>query len=245
MQEEQLLIDHPDGRAALVGPAGDRVLKKIRKDGGFYEGRLLSYLTRMGLLEEDMVVVDAGAHIGNHTIFFSWACKKVIAFEPSRDSYAFLRRNIWENRLDNVETYNLALSAKPARLRLSLLSVIGDTGNRFWWYEGEEGGPEPARMQYFRRAEREVLCDSVPLDSFNFSSLDFLKIDVEGMELEVLDGAEKTIEEFLPLVMIEVLSSTAKPVEEWLQLRGYWKDTAWARRPGKCRTWLMRRPECP
>jgi hypothetical protein len=83
------------------------------------------------------------------------------------------------------------------------------------------------------------------LDSFNFSSLDFLKIDVEGMELEVLDGAEKTIEEFLPLVMIEVLSSTAKPVEEWLQLRGYWKDTAWARRPGKCRTWLMRRPECP
>ncbi|WP_277986426.1 FkbM family methyltransferase [Rhodocyclus gracilis] len=61
----------------------------------------------------------------------------------------------------------------------------------------------------------------VSIDSLGLKRLDFIKIDVEGMEEEVLDGAKKSIEKYRPIVMIEVIKSDRTNIENYFVSRGY------------------------
>jgi hypothetical protein len=59
------------------------------------------------------------------------------------------------------------------------------------------------------------------IDDLNFGRLDFLKIDIEGMEVEALAGAAKSIEQFLPQLMIEKIKSNETEISEFLLRYGY------------------------
>lgn len=123
--------------------------------------------------------VDAGAHIGTWTIELSARFLAVDAFEPEPENFACLKVNC--AGLSNVAVRNHALGRTRKRGRL--INLGANSGTPFV----VEGG------------NVEVL----PLDEYGYEDLDFIKIDVEGMEGEVLLGAEKTLVRCKPLVFFE------------------------------------------
>jgi len=117
--------------------------------------------------------VDVGAYIGTSSLFFSKFCPstKVYSFEPCRDSYRRLITNLERNGAANVDTFNVALSSEAGsgHIRQSLTNGGGS--------------------QLVAGNDVEVRT----LDSFDLNNIQVLKIDVEGMELQVLQGAVKTL----------------------------------------------------
>ena len=62
---------------------------------------------------------------------------------------------------------------------------------------------------------------TISLDAFNLPRLDLVKIDVEGMELEALAGAAKSIQAHRPMMLIEALKVDAGKLRTWLEEQGY------------------------
>lgn len=164
------------------------------------EMRLLGQTVKPG-----MTVVEAGANIGTHTVFFSrvvGAGGKVLAFEPQRVIYQMLCGNLALNQLSNVQAIHGGLGRDAAVLSLPPIDYSG-TEN----FGGSEAG------------------EKVPiasLDSLDLEAWHFIKIDVEGMELQVLEGARATIAWFEPFVYVENdRDDTSPALIEWLLSAGY------------------------
>ena len=141
-------------------------------------------------MKKNLVIVDAGANIGNHTIFFAkfLDAKRVYAFEPQKYVFEILSKNIKLNNLENkVKLYNIGLGEKRSKGSL----IVVDENNL--------GG---SKLNLNSEGEIEVM----PLDDILFNKedkVDLIKIDVEGMELDVLKGAKKILSEYHPDLYIE------------------------------------------
>jgi hypothetical protein len=69
--------------------------------------------------------------------------------------------------------------------------------------------------------ENMVNVRKLAIDEYNLPRVDLLKIDVEGMEMEALQGAARTIERSHPAMLIEKIKADAGVLRQWLELRGY------------------------
>lgn len=157
----------------------------------YYENNLLYFVTKNfngGIKLENGVVLDIGANIGNHSIYFLKECgaKKVIAFEPVKETFNILKRNIEINDLeDKVVLYNCGvgeLRSKAAFEEYDLHNIGGTT-----LYDKEDGDIEIFSI------------DSLNLDD----DVTFMKVDVEGFEEKVIRGALETIKKYRPVIMLE------------------------------------------
>src|SRR4051795_6599922 len=85
-----------DARLSL--PAGDHITLAIEKSGTYYEHELLHAIST---LPRGGTFVDAGAHYGNHSVFFGLECgaDRIVSIEPNPTTYAGLVRNLEKNRL--------------------------------------------------------------------------------------------------------------------------------------------------
>lgn len=156
-------------------------------------------------LRDDAVVLDIGSNIGNHSLY--WAnernAKKIYAFEPYPYSYKILEKNVKINNLkDRVKIFPFGIS--DVETKGSVIGFcptnIGGTG-----FENDKNGD----------------FDFKPLDSLNIQEkIDLIKIDVEGAELNVLNGGMETIKKNLPIIIIETFSNKDK-IEEMLFPLGY------------------------
>ena len=182
--------------------ATDLIQRAIFRTNSFWEVNILEKFRRF--VPPSAVVLDAGANIGNHTIFFSKICraKKVFAFEPLRESFRMLLRNVELNGRDHIECFNLALGATPGKA--SLLS-----------YKGVNIGGTPLISNAAGRYQ------IVSLDSFNFEQLDVIKLDVEESEVQVLEGARNTLARCKPTIMVEILPSSGSVTDEKLKSLSY------------------------
>ena len=185
--------------------------KSLDSYGEFSQGE-------MDLLEQviqtGQVVLDIGANIGTHTVFFAQKvgpAGSVIAFEPQRVLFQILCGNVALNSLKNVHTRHAAVGREPGSATVPTLDFtnVGNYGGLS--LEGRTQGEE------------------VPLltvDQLNLSAYHMIKIDVEGMESEVLAGAEQTIRRCHPLVYVENdrQAKSAALIEQLLGLeyRLYW-----------------------
>lgn len=136
---------------------------------------------------EGGVVVDAGACLGDHTLSYSRMVGErgtVHAFEPNPVAFECLKYNF--RNIRNVRLYNSGLGRN-----FSMLSM-------------EPSKSQSANLGACRMVSQPGLVPVRPLDRINLMGLNFMKIDVEGMELDVLIGAKKTIEKFRPVMLIEV-----------------------------------------
>ena len=160
-----------------------------------FERRDLELVTR--LLRDGMNVVDVGANIGLYTIL---ADKRVApggtvwAFEPSGESSERLHRNLRLNAVSTVRTISSALSDRHGgQLELARNSGRGD-GERFLVDGGASGTAGSAD-----RAREAELVPVTTLDHYFFETLekplriDFMKIDIEGGELLVFQGARRLL----------------------------------------------------
>jgi FkbM family methyltransferase len=132
--------------------------------------------------------VDVGANVGLYTYRFAQLFDAVEAFEPIH----CCAQTIISSKLRNVRVHNSALSNRAGKGTLSVPPGRGQ--ERF------------ALASAFNRfpSGDSVIVDLEVLDSFDFLDVDLIKIDVEGHEVEVLQGALQTIRADFPVLLLEI-----------------------------------------
>lgn len=148
-------------------------------------------------------IIDIGANVGLLSIPFSVLSHKVEAFEPNPNCYDILKRNIKTNELLNINSYNCALLDKNGK------GFISDR---------EYSNINSLDIE---NNEKVYQCNIKKLDDFSFKNVDIIKIDVEGFQIFVLNGGEKTIEKYKPYIIIELNSNKwAVSIIEFMKLNG-------------------------
>jgi FkbM family methyltransferase len=152
------------------------------------------------LVQPGMTVADIGANIGHHTLILAnlvTSLGSVHSFEPYPDTFHELVDNVRRNGFDRVHCNNVALSSKAGSATL----YIGS----------DEAVNSLERTKYYD--ERKLTVSTDTLDNYvereQLSSLDLVKIDVEGAERLVLEGAAVTLKKFKPLLVVEFSEHSA------------------------------------
>lgn len=142
--------------------------------------------------KKNATVVEIGANIGTHTQAFSkmvGESGRVYAFEPQRIVFQTLCANLALNSILNVEAFAIALGDEEGFVLLP--DIVYDK-------EGNFGGIEFDKFSTGRKIPKVKLDDFLKVDR-----VDFIKIDVEGMEKEVIDGSVSIIKRFKPILYVE------------------------------------------
>lgn len=149
------------------------------------------------LLKPGWIAIDAGANIGWYTIIMSKMVGntgKVIAFEPEPLNFRILSKNIKDHNLKNVVTFQIALSNIDGHAELQL-------------------SKNPATPSIMARGSNSITVETMRLDTIlrklGVSNVDFMKIDVEGAEMNLLKGSTETIKT-KPTIIMETWSSKTK-----------------------------------
>jgi FkbM family methyltransferase len=165
-----------------------------------YVGRSMEVYGEFSELEGDLfaqllgpgdTVVEVGANIGAHTVHLAklvGAGGKVYAFEPQRVIFQIMCANLALNALFNVYAYHAGLGSVPGTLRVPPTDYA-DVGNFGGLSLTDASVGEDVSI--------------LTLDGFDLPALKVLKIDVEGMEYEVLSGARQTIARHRPAIYVE------------------------------------------
>jgi len=136
-------------------------------------------------IQKDDVVIDVGAHVGLFTLKAAKSgAKVVVAIEPHPFNYRILLRNITSNRLRNVIPINLAVSNYSGKAMLYISK-----------HAREHTLKRELLDEYRGCIEVEVKTLDQLVDELKLSKVNFIKIDAEGAELDILRGAEKTLKE--------------------------------------------------
>jgi FkbM family methyltransferase len=180
---------------------------------GFWE---LGVITALGaLIRPGDVCIDVGANAGYISVVmgrYTGASGRVISFEPNAEVTAKFLRNLSLNPdlKPVVELKTMGLGTERAHMFVVLDTGAG-MGNAVLSASASNNTSHPVEV--------------ITLDSLNLPRLDCMKVDVEGMELDVLSGATRTISRFLPNIVFETLTNLPpeqhKPLEEYLRNLGY------------------------
>lgn len=170
------------------------VLRAIEREmlSNAYETPLRESLAR--IIQKNWVVLDIGANVGALSLFFAQCVGprgKVIAFEPGIPFFKRLQGNLGLNapRLNHVEVHNLGLGEKEGQL--------------FW--QEDPAFPGNATLTLPTGTAVPVTTLDLFQSRHPLDRCEFIKIDVEGMELEVLQGAAALIARFRPLIAFEAM----------------------------------------
>tara|TARA_R110001599_G_C12109430_1_gene647869 strand:+ start:279 stop:920 length:642 start_codon:yes stop_codon:yes gene_type:complete len=158
-------------------------------------------------LTHESVVVDCGTYIGSHTLTMSNLANKVYAFEPQPLIYKCLTQTIEKKNINNVKLYNVAL--------------CNETGVS-WIHTNNDGD---ASLEGIRdnKFTMKFPINTNTLDNIITEKIDLIKIDVEGAEWELLQGADWTIEQYRPIIILETFKTkkNKKKLEEFKLLFNY------------------------
>jgi FkbM family methyltransferase len=132
--------------------------------------------------KQTRVAVDVGAHIGIISYQLSKIFDQVNSFEINHDLFPCLEENIKRQNCNNVNIYKVGLGDKFDRVSIT-------KHNKTFGTHVTPNSTGNIRIK--------------PLDEFNFENVDFIKIDVEGFEAKVIEGAMKTIERCRPVILYE------------------------------------------
>jgi FkbM family methyltransferase len=144
------------------------------------------------LLAPGDTVVEVGANIGAHTVHLAelvGPAGQVLAFEPQRVVFQILCANIVLNEAFNVRTFNAGSGAVPGMLRLPEIDYAAPGSN--FGAVSLVGASHGADVPI------------IPLDTLDLPALRLIKIDVEGMEADVIQGAAGHIRRHRPLLYVE------------------------------------------
>jgi FkbM family methyltransferase len=148
------------------------------------------------LIARGGTAIDVGANQGVFAYALATIAERVVAFEPNPDYAAFARRML----RGRAEVYSLALSDRPGRGTFYV--PLADDGMVLHL----AGSLKRTHSQFARNRTYEV--EIRTLDEFAYADVRFIKVDVEGSEREVLDGARATIAQSRPVMLLELLSGT-------------------------------------
>ena len=162
----------------------------------FFEIKELEFIKNR--IVKNACILEVGANIGNHIVYYSkfTSCTKIIAIEPNPDAIAILKKNLQLNDINNVNIQQIGAGADNSRFRLKTKqNNLGATS----LVRDVSGDIQVAK-----------------LDDITKEHIDFIKIDVENMELDVLEGAKGLIKRNNPLILIEVMNANVDNFKEFL-----------------------------
>lgn len=180
-------VDHKGKRAKLPYTGCNPTLERVQLRGVFHEAEDLDYVGAR--VATGATIVDVGANTGNHLVYFALYMSpgRIIPIEPNPESMRALKAAIDANGIDGVD-----------------LGAIGKAAGA----RQERGSLKPQRRKQLgsvaMKTDAQGEIDIAPLDDLIEERVDFIKIDVESMELDVLLGARRIVERDRPLILIEV-----------------------------------------
>ena len=191
---------------------------------GTHEHEVVSFVTGLSTAcfeqySSNVHIVDVGANIGTCTIPWAKHCKgwgHVTAFEPQERIYYALAGNVALNNCLNAKAVHGAVSSlsgtmRVPRINYEVLSNFGGIAMR----DGLLVHGPGQDLSYDKHEMNAVNCFA--LDDSQLSRLDILKIDVEGMELDVLKGASVTISKLKPVVITEWIHCGVEAITSFLK----------------------------
>jgi FkbM family methyltransferase len=172
---------------------------------------------------DGVVAVDCGANIGVHTIecaaeMTGWG--SVLAIEPQERLYYALAGNIALNNCFNARAVHAAVGARDETLAIPAPDYLspGSFGS-LELRPRPDAEPIGQKIDYSPAAAQQVRC--LRLDSLPLKRLDLVKIDVEGMELDVVAGATGLIARHHPILLVEWLKSDKARLRAAIDNFGY------------------------
>jgi FkbM family methyltransferase len=200
---------------------GYQILENASFDPGEIKLAVDLLLMRRKHYGDGVVGIDCGANIGAHTIEWAKAMTQwgsVLSIEAQERIYYALAGNIAINNCFNAIAVHAALSSESGVMQIpnpnySIPSSFGSLELR--QREGNEFIGQKIDYQNMVNVRK------LMLDEFGLPRVDLIKIDVEGMEIEALQGAAQTIERAHPIMLIEKIKTDAAQLQQWLQSRGY------------------------
>lgn len=175
----------------LVVYSHDTVSAEINLEG-IYEKELLffikNFLKEKKYNYQNKTVLDIGAFVGNHSIFFSKIFNEVLSFEPHPTSFEILKINC--RNFQNIKLYNFGCSDvnKDTYLRLKHTNIGGSSIS-----DGKHERDYPIKL--------------LNLDDFlkyNSNEIGLIKIDVEGHEENVINGCIQLLKKNKPIIVLEL-----------------------------------------
>lgn len=183
----EAIIERDEGQFRLRhSDPNDHIWKTVRDTGAFYEAEFLDALGKD--LKAGDLVLDVGANIGNHAIYFAGVCDaRVIAFEPNPAALTLLKENIAANGLRRrIQVKDYALGSEAGQADFDRSVAASNLG--------------AVRLTMAKDGEAKVRrLDDVDLPA----APRLIKIDAEGMDFDVLRGAETLLKEHQPIVAVE------------------------------------------
>lgn len=192
---KKLPVEYVEARKKYILFKNDLGVTTSARNGWIYEDFMYRHLREIGVDLTGTNVIDIGGNFGFHTLEFADLAGHVYSFEPQKIIYYQLCGNIVLNGYTNITAYNIALddSQSPHKMLMENPDYtsddsinIGNSHLNAWTHNGNN--------------EVEVRS----LDSYEFDNVSFMKIDVQGYEVSVLNGARRTIAKNRPVIFIEV-----------------------------------------
>jgi FkbM family methyltransferase len=137
-------------------------------------------------------ILDVGANIGVFTVAFARIATptgRVLAFEPQTPVFELLSSNVEANCLANVSLYHAGVGQEAGTLNVPAMDYAAD---------GNFGGVELSQD-----ASQGTSVEIITIDSLGLDACRLIKIDVEGMEAQVIAGAGETIQRLRPIIYVE------------------------------------------
>ena len=225
-----MIVNHLDRQTNLANityGVGHQLLTQSSFDPEEVQKLLICLNLRRQYFGDGVVMLDCGANIGAITIPAStemtgWG--KVISFEAQERIYYALAGNIAINNCFNAKAIYSALGnpvnqeSTPAYIDIPIVDYTVPSS-----FGSLELRPSPnnefiGQQIDYQRTQKVPM---ISIDSLALPRVDFMKIDVEGMEVDVLNGALNTIEKYKPIMTVEILKTGFDPVAQLLAPLGY------------------------
>lgn len=195
----EITINVNDKKLNIIWPSCDKqTFQVISYDWGQHHHKVLNYINP----NNANVVLQAGGCCGLYPLLYGQVFKKVITFEPDPLNFYCLSNNCKGNQYIKI---NSALSNKNG-VRPLTIHGIDNVG-----------------MHSFAEGQNKIDVITLTIDSLNLPDLSLLQLDVEGHELEAIQGAVETIKKFKPIIMLEVTSNEEETVK-FVENLGYKVD---------------------
>lgn len=154
--------------------------------------------------KQNTTALDVGANIGNHSLFFSKYFQSVFSFEPSALNYRLLEANLLAREAVNITPIQSALGSINKQL------VFSDGHSS----KGRSGIIDENNLMRDTLSNQDGVTHEITVENGDefircnckSNHICFIKVDVEGYELEVFKGLENTIRRFQPLIAFEQLA---------------------------------------
>jgi len=152
------------------------------------------------LLHKGMTCIDIGGNIGYYVFLerkLVGDSGQIITFEPLRRNFEYLEKNIQNHKFKNITTYNFACGNRDDEMTF----FINKKSNGCQVIREGVTPPDPSLGTLSSVPVR--ILDPI-IEDLKLSRVDFIRMDVEGFELNILKGLKKTIEKFKPIISLEL-----------------------------------------